>query len=123
MSAQGNNGSFNETWLTISEELSGSGYDWEKSLENNDVPPMTDPANFTTADLESLLFSEVGVSGLWSYREDIDYPGGGGLQNYFSAVLDSVSVEMQYLSHRTRLQSSSWWVRGDCVYAGVISSR
>ena len=93
MSAQGNNGSFNETWLTISEELSGSGYDWEKSLENNDVPPMTDPANFTTADLESLLFSEVGVSGLWSYREDIDYPGGGGLQNYFSAVLDSVSVD------------------------------
>jgi hypothetical protein len=76
---------------------SGSGL-WELSLEEDWsgnpgtelgmyflFPSTGDPANFTPADLDSYLLSQVGSS--WGTRMD-----GGGLQNYLNGPLTSVTI-------------------------------
>jgi hypothetical protein len=84
-SAQGNN-STNDTWLTFSEDLRANTFSEERLIEFGS-PPMTDPANFTSADLDADLL-QIAASGQWGMRDD-----GGGLQNLLSGSLTSITID------------------------------
>lgn len=84
-SAQGNN-STNDTWLTFSEDLTANTFSEERWIEFGS-PPMTDPANFTSADLDADLLA-IAASGRWGMRDD-----GGGLQNLLSGSLTSITID------------------------------
>ena len=73
----------NTTWITIDHQQSRGVEEW---IEFNEAPVLTDPVTFGSADLLSLLTSEIGQQ--YSYRED-----GNGLQNMGNATLRGVSYD------------------------------
>ena len=84
-SAQGNNGTWNATWLTFSEELAGPSYS-EARWISFDAPAMPDPYTYGPADLKNDLIFRAGQP--WGMRND-----GAGLQNLLQGTISSVWVE------------------------------
>lgn len=82
-----NETSWNETWITFVEDLSGPDGGDERWMEFNSGPLMADPNNFTSAEFEADLFSQAYVGGSWGMRDD-----GNGLQNLISGTIDSITV-------------------------------
>jgi|ERR1035437_5612542 hypothetical protein len=82
-----NEPSWNSTWLTFVEDLSGIGGGDERWMEFNSGPMMADPNNFTSAEFEATLFSQAFVGGQWGLRDD-----GNGVQNLLSGTINSITV-------------------------------
>lgn len=83
-SAQGNNGIWNATWLTFSEELQGPSWAEARWIAF-DASAMADPYSYGPLDLQNDLIHRTGE--VWGMRID-----GGGLQNYLRGTISSISV-------------------------------
>ena len=56
-------------------------------MEFNAGPLMTDPNNFTSAEFDSILLSQIHAGEAWGMRDD-----GSGLQNLLGGTITSVTV-------------------------------
>lgn len=78
------------TWTVLDEKFVGNDAILERDLQFTDDPRLTDPANFGSADLRSLLASHLGKQ--YQYREDIVFPG-GGFQHHGVATVTNITFD------------------------------
>lgn len=78
-----NEPSWNETWITLEQDFSSDA----RWMEFNNGALMTNPDNFTSAEFESILFSQIHVGGSWGMRDD-----GQGLQNLLGGTISTITV-------------------------------
>lgn len=81
-----NEPSWQETWITLVDSYSND-FRW---MEFNNGPLMTNPNNFTSAEFESILFTQVYAGASWGMRDD-----GNGLQNLLGGTITSVTISNQ----------------------------
>lgn len=63
------------TWTNFYDQIAANGANYNRNLGFTNDPALSDPANFGSADLRTLLASQIGKN--YSYTENITFDGGG----------------------------------------------
>jgi hypothetical protein len=104
------------TWTNLYEQFSANGVTLGRNLQFTNDSRLSDPANFNTPDLRSLLASHLGKQ--YTYREDITFPG-GGYQHHGLATLTNVS----FADTTVPEPSSGWLVMGALAVCAFTNRR